>query len=48
MRVAPFHSVYQSVHHDQSQCTEGNNIERQNRRPGTGGKPKCSHCKRLG
>ncbi len=48
MRAAPFHSIQQSVHHDNTGCTEGNNIERQNRRAGTGGKPKCEHCKRLG
>ncbi len=46
-KVAPFHSIKQSVYHDNTKCTEGNNIERENKRDGTGGKPKCEHCKRL-
>ncbi len=46
-KVAPFHSVKQPVHHDNNKCTEGNNIESENRRAGTGGKPKCSHCTKL-
>jgi hypothetical protein len=46
-KVAPFHSIKQDVHHDNSSCTEGNNIERENRRAGTGGKPKCKHCQKL-
>lgn len=50
-KVAPFHSVLPSdkpVYHDDNRCTEGNNIETKNRRSGTGGRPKCDHCKRLG
>ena len=46
-KVAPFNSVLQPVHHNNSACTEGNNIERQYRREGTGGKPLCKHCQRL-
>lgn len=46
-KVAPFHSVKSNVHHNNSKCTEGNNIERENKREGTGGKPLCSHCKDL-
>ena len=46
-RVSPWHSTKQSVHHDNTGCTEGNNIERQYWRPGTGGKPLCEHCARL-
>jgi hypothetical protein len=46
-RVEPFHSVLQPVHHDNSRCTEGNNIEPQYLRKGTGGKPLCQHCQRL-
>lgn len=46
-RTAAFHSIKQAVHHDNTSCTEGNNIERENKRSGTGGKPKCSHCARL-
>ncbi len=46
-KVAPFHSIKQDVHHDNTACTEGNNIEKENRRSGTGGKPKCQHCQKL-
>lgn len=49
-KVSPFHSKLPGtkVHHDNSSCTEGNNIEKENRKSGTGGLPKCDHCKRLG
>ena len=50
MKIAAFHSKLQSdrpVYHDESTCTEGNNIERQNRVAGTGGRPKCEHCRRI-
>lgn len=48
-KVPAFHSIKESskVHHNNSKCTEGNNIERENKRDGTGGKPLCDHCKRL-
>ena len=48
-RVSPFHSKLPgtSVHHNNSKCTEGNNIETYNRESGTGGLPLCDHCKRL-
>lgn len=46
-KVSPFHSKKQDVHHDNSECTEGNNIERENKESGTGGKPLCQHCKKL-
>lgn len=48
-KVSPFHSkkAGTSVHHDNSSCTEGNNIETANKVSGTGGLPKCEHCKRL-
>jgi hypothetical protein len=36
-----------NVHHDDNQCTERNNIERENVVQGTGGRPKCEHCQRL-
>jgi hypothetical protein len=49
MRVYPFHSkrVGTTAHHDNSQCTEGNNIESYNRVHGTGGLPLCQHCRDL-
>lgn len=48
--VAPFHSKLPGTdrYHDNNKCTEGNNIEKKNRVPGTGGHQKCAHCKRLG
>jgi hypothetical protein len=49
-KVAPFHSIAPSdrrVYHDNSACTEGNNIEPRNKRPGTAGRPRCEHCSRL-
>ncbi len=49
MRVAPFHSDLPGtrVHHNNNKCTEGNNIEDRNKKPGTGGMPLCDHCQRL-
>jgi hypothetical protein len=47
METSPWHSVKQPVHHDNTACTEGNNIEKENLRQGTGGKPLCSHCESL-
>lgn len=47
MKKSPWHAINRSVHHDNTQCTEGNNIERENLRLGTGGKPLCIHCARL-
>jgi hypothetical protein len=47
MRTSTWHSIKQFVHHNNTSCTEGNNIERANRQAGTGGKPLCDHCKRL-
>lgn len=47
-KKAPWHSVKADVYHDDSSCNTGNNIEIENWRQGTGGKPKCAECKRLG
>ena len=46
-KTSAFHSVKQSVHHNNTSCTEGNNIEKENLRQGTGGKPHCSRCSKL-
>ncbi|HEY1294691.1 MAG TPA: hypothetical protein VGJ60_16560 [Chloroflexota bacterium] len=46
-RRAPWHSVLQYVHHDNTNCNTGNNIERENLRQGTGGKPLCRECADL-
>lgn len=45
---AAWHSVLSNVHHNDTNCNTGNNIERENLRSGTGGKPLCSECRRLG
>ncbi|BAN00347.1 hypothetical protein YM304_00330 [Ilumatobacter coccineus YM16-304] len=47
MKTAPWHSIKSTVHHDNTSCNTGNNIESENKRSGTGGKPKCSECKSL-
>lgn len=46
-KVSPFHSIKQQVHHNNSNCNTGNNIERENRQSGTGGKPLCQECAGL-
>jgi hypothetical protein len=49
-KVNPFYSTAPNdpkVYHNNSSCTEGNNIEKQNLRQGTGGYPLCDHCRRL-
>ena len=48
-KVTPFHSTEPSatVYHDESTCTEGNNIEARNRASGTAGRPKCSRCREI-
>jgi hypothetical protein len=50
-KVNPYHSASpndRNVYHDHDDCTEGNNIEKQNIRQGTGNRPRCDHCVRLG
>jgi hypothetical protein len=47
MKKSPWHSVKQSVHHDNTECNTGNNIETENLRQGTGGKPLCQECEKL-
>ena len=44
-KVAPWYStrIGETVHHDNTKCTEGNNIETHYRRAGTGGLPLCKH-----
>jgi hypothetical protein len=46
-RTSPWHTIKKTaVYHNNTNCTKGNNIEKENRRPGTGGKGKrlCSEC----
>ena len=46
-KKAPWHSVKENVYHNNTKCTEGNNIEKENLRTGTGGKRLCTHCAEL-
>ena len=46
-QTAAWHSTKANVHHNNTNCNTGNNIERENRQPGTGGKPLCAECARL-
>jgi hypothetical protein len=46
-KTSPWHSILRNVHHNNTNCNTGNNIERENRRSGTGGKPLCSECAGL-
>lgn len=43
----PWYSIKQPVHHNNTNCNTGNNIESENLRDGTGGKPLCQECKEL-
>lgn len=49
MKTSPWHSIRpgENRHHDNTACTEGNNIEAYYRRSGTGGYPLCAHCTKL-
>lgn len=50
MKTNPWHSVKvtdRNVYHNDTNCNEGNNIERENRRAGTAGRPLCNSCSRL-
>lgn len=47
-KVAPFHSTKNpGVYHDCSNCTDGNNIEKQYKKAGTGGGTRCKQCTEL-
>ena len=50
MKTSAWHSKLPSdrrVYHDETRCTEGNNIEPRNRVSGAGDRPKCDHCRRI-
>jgi hypothetical protein len=46
-KKSPWHSVKQDIYHNNSNCNTGNNIERENRREGDGGKKLCKECADL-
>jgi hypothetical protein len=39
---------HRNVHHDHDTCTYGQRILAKHRESGTGGKPRCKECIRLG
>ena len=45
--TSPWHSIKAGVHHNNTECNTGNNIERENWQSGTGGKPLCKECADL-
>lgn len=49
LRVAPFFSIHPgtNVHHNNNRCTEGNKIEKRDKRSGSGGNPLCPQCDGL-
>lgn len=49
-KVSPIHSIKPNtpnVYHDDNQCNTRNNIEKENVRQGTGGRPLCQECARI-
>ena len=46
-KIAPWHSIKQTVHHNNTNCNTGNNIEKENVRQGDGGKRLCDECADL-
>jgi hypothetical protein len=44
---AAWHAINQSIYHNNSRCSTGNNIDPEHRRQGTGGRPLCQECNRL-
>lgn len=49
MKTNAWHSTEpgRDVYHNNTGCTEGNNIEARYWASGTGGKRLCDHCRRL-
>jgi hypothetical protein len=54
-KVAPYHTnsieyplERRNVHHDHGDCKDGKRILPQHRVSGTGNKPRCKECIRLG
>ncbi len=46
-KTAPWNSRKQTIHHNNTNCNTGNNIEKENYQTGTGGKPLCNECSKL-
>jgi hypothetical protein len=47
MKKDAWHSIAQSVHHNNTSCDIGSAIELESRKAGTGGKPLCAECAKL-
>lgn len=53
MKVSPYHTATEEkpeqrdVYHDHNDCPDRRRILPQNRREGTGSRPKCDACKEL-
>jgi hypothetical protein len=54
-KVAPYHTnsqeyppKHRNVYHDHDDCPGGKRIKPQHREKGTGGKPRCDECIKLG
>jgi hypothetical protein len=54
-KVSPYHTnsleeppKNREVHHDHDDCFEGKKIEKKHLEKGTGGKPRCKECIKLG
>lgn len=48
MKDEPYYSISREdhpVYHDDDHCPYGRQIKPENRRPGTNGRTKCSHCR---
>ena len=46
-QVKPYYAASSKVYHIYNSCTLGNNIERYNKKSGTGGKKMCKNCRKL-
>jgi hypothetical protein len=46
-QVYPWHSIKESVHHNNTRCGPGSEIPAHNRQSGTGAKPLCRDCRDL-
>jgi len=48
MRTKPWHAEGDKWHHDDTDCMQGRKIPFDKRKPGTGDKPLCNECAKLG
>jgi hypothetical protein len=47
-KTNPWYSTQtRDVHHDETECNTGNNIEEEYKASGTGNLPKCAECTRI-